>query len=153
MSARNQKRTLGADIRPYTVAAANTVRHGAPVKLSSGEIVEATGIGDNVIGIAYEQLTNVPQSTAFNNIGWTAPAGSRVAVMHLGAGICPVLVGVGGITAGLPVRTVLTTGGAIDATIGGGTTKITVLGTAMETGAAGDLAGVNLATASYTVGS
>jgi len=150
---RPQERLTGADIRPYTVAAASTVRQGMPVKLSSGSIVEATAIGDNVIGIAYEQLTNVPQTTAIPGQRWTAPAGAKVNVVHLGHGICPVLIGTGGATQGGPARPSASGDGATDATVGGATAKIMCLGTFVDPGVTGDLAGVNLATSGYTVGS
>jgi hypothetical protein len=141
----------GADIRPYTTA--GTVRQGMPVKLSSGSIVEATAIGDDVIGIAYEQLTNSPQTTAITGQRWTAPSGVKVNVCHLGKGVCPVLVGTGGATQGKAARPSASGDGACDATVGGGTTKITILGQFMDVGVAGDLVGCNLGIASQSVGS
>ncbi len=154
MAARPQHRKgPGPDIRPYSVAAGQTVRHGMPVKLSGADIVEATAITDNVIGIAYEQVTNVPQTTAIPQYGWTAPAAAKVSVWHLGYGVCPVRVGTGGATAGVPLRPAAAGDGATDATVGGGTGKILILGTCLDTGVAGDLVGVNLGTAGYSVGS
>lgn len=146
-------RSNEAVIREFEVAASNTVRHGTPVKFSSGKIVECTAIADNCIGIAYQQRTNVPQTTAIPGYGWTAPAGAKVAVWMLGYGIVPVLLGTGGATEGDPVRTLVTAGGATTATVGGGTGKIKVLGTCMETGVAGDLVGVNVGDCAWSVGS
>lgn len=146
---RPQQRCCSPDIRPYTVKASNTVRQGFPVKLDSGYIVEAAAIGDNVIGIAYKLQQRVEGVSTVP--AWPAAAGQKVMVWHLGAGVCPALVGTGGATAGAPAKFV--SDGATDATVGGGTNKLCVLGQWEEAGAAGELAGLNLAMAGFAVGS
>lgn len=144
MVARAQERLEGADIRPYTVATGSTVRAGFPVKLSSTKVVEATAVGDNAIGIALD-LGDGSDTTPSTN-----PT-TVVRVAHFGKGVCKVLVGTGGATEGLPAKYV--SDGTTDATVGGGTVKLRVLGQFLETGVAGDLVGLNLGAASWTVGS
>jgi hypothetical protein len=154
MAARPQELlTPGAVIKSYLVNTAKTVRKGMPVLLVGGGIEECTTSTENIFGIAFEQETNIPATTQIPYL-FTAPAGSRVSVVLLGHGVVPVLVGTGGVTAGLPVRSKTgTSDGVTDAVVGGGTTKIVVIGQAVEAGVVGDLVGVNLGVASYTVGS
>src|SRR5690242_7337027 len=97
MSARPLKKaTKEAIILPFLTA--GTVRQGMPVKMSGTSVVEATAITDNVIGIAYEQQTNVPQGAAIAGQGWSAPNGAKISVWLLGYGVCPVRVGTCGAT-------------------------------------------------------
>lgn len=140
------------NLKPYTVKASNTVRHGMPVKLSSGEIVESgAAIADEAIGIAYSIQQLPAGSTRQPGIGWTAPAASVVMVAMLGEGCVPIRVGTGGATAGKFAKQVST--GGTDATIGGATTALVCVGQFVETGVAGDLVGCNLGAAAPTVGS
>lgn len=138
-------------IMPFAVKAANTIRHGMPVKLDSGEIVESgAAIADDAIGIAYS-IQKLPAGAAHQpGIGWTAPAASKVNVALLGAGVVPARVGTGGCTAGSFSKQVAD--GLTNATIAGDN-KLVCLGQFIETGAAGDLRGLNLAAAGATVGS
>lgn len=157
---RPQQRINRSDIRSFIVDTAKTIRQGMPIVLSgtSGtaarpSIAEVAAITDDAIGIAYEQETNVPQTTAIPGQGWTAPAGAVISVVLFGQSVVPVLVGTGGTTIGKPQRAAAAANGITDATVGGGTGKIFLVGQAMETGVAGDLAGVNLALAGWSVGS
>lgn len=148
MAARPSTFTNGLVCRPYTVTAANTVRRGYPVVFSAGvtTIVEASAIADNVIGIAYEAESGT----------WPAAAGTVVSVALLGQPCAvPALVGTTTVAAaGDPICVDNAAGnGTRTAVVGGGANKLRVLGTAMELGAAGDLIGCYLGTASWSVGS
>lgn len=125
----------GAIVRPYTVAASKTSVKGYPVKLSGSDIEKMAAIGDNVIGIALD----------------TGAAGDTVRVAMFGKGICKALVGTGGASRGAPAK--YAADGLTDATVGGGTTKLTVAGQFLETGVVGDYVGLNLGAFSFTVGS
>ncbi len=140
---RAQERLSGADVRPYDVATGSTVRKGFAVKLSSGKVVEATAVGDNAIGIALEAGNG-------DNTIRQSPS-KTIRVMHFGFGVCKMLVGTGGATAGAPLKWV--SDGCTDATVGGGTVKLRTYGQCLETGVVGDLVGVNLGAAAFTVGS
>lgn len=145
MVQRAQERLDGADIHSYTIATGSTVRKGFPVKLNgSGKIVEATAVTDNAIGIALQAGNG---SNTVRDV--TAPSIIRVA--HFGKGVCKALVGTGGASEGAPAKWVAD--GTTDATVGGGTTKLRVLGQYLEAGVAGDLVGLNLGAASWGVGS
>lgn len=127
----------GAIIRAYTVAASKTAVKGYPVKLSGSDtaIEKMAAIGDNVIGIALD----------------SGSAGDTVRVALFGKGACKALVGTGGATRGAPAK--YAADGLTDATVGGGTTKLTVTGQFLETGVAGDYVGMNLGAFSFTAGS
>ena len=134
-------------IRPFQVAASNTVRKGFPVKLSSGKVVEAAAVGDNAIGIALE----AGDGDSGHSVGTVTKQPNRIKVALFGNGYCKVLVGTGGATAGAPAKFV--SNGLTDGTAGGGSTKLTIMGQFLETGVAGDLVGLNLGMASFSVGS
>lgn len=140
--ARVQERLDGADIRPYAVVAAQTIRKGFPVKLNAGLVQEISAIGDNAIGIAQD---------AGDAAGTTGA--TTIRVVHFGKGIVKGLVGTGAATAGSFAKYSGTGDGLTDGTIGGGTTKLTCCGQWLEAGAAGEFAGLNLGMASATVGS
>lgn len=127
----------GAIIKVYTVASGKTVAANYPVKHSGSDTdIEAmAAIGDNVFGIALD----------------AGAAGDKVRVALFGKGVCKVKVGTGGASRGAPAK--YASDGLIDATVGGGTTKLTVCGEFLQTGAAGDLVGLNLGAFSFTVGS
>jgi hypothetical protein len=141
MSARPSPDLSGAIHRSGTVKASNTIRKGFPVKIDSFDasghpiFVEAAAIGDNSIGLSTD----------------LALAGKECRVALWGKGIALGLVGTGGATAGGPLKWVAD--GLTNATVGGGTVKLTVNGQALETGVAADLIAVNLAGFSFTVGS
>jgi hypothetical protein len=142
MSARPALNYEGCYTRPYQVKIGNTVRKGFAVKIDSVAsdgtiiVVEAAAIGDNAIGIARDG----------------GAALSTIRVDHFGfPGVVAALVGTGGCTAGAPAKFVAD--GATNATVGGATTKLVVYGQWLETGVVGDLAPLNLAAASFTVGS
>jgi hypothetical protein len=128
-------------IKPGFVAAANTIRKGFPVKISSFDsngtpvFVEAAAVGDNSVGIALD----------------AGAAGVKIRVAYWGQGVVEGLVGTGGATAGAPAKFVAD--GMTNATVGGATTKLVVCGQWEETGVAGDLAALNLGGFSFTVGS
>ncbi len=140
--ARVQERLDGADIRPYTVSASQTIRKGFPVKLVSGTVQEIAAIGDNAIGIAQDAGDSAGVAGA-----------TVIRVVHFGKGIVKGLVGTGAATQGSFAKYSGTGDGLTDATIGGGTTKLLCCGQWMEAGAAGEFAGLNLGMASATVGS
>jgi len=140
--ARVQERLEGADIRPYTVAAGQTIRKGFPVKLVGGLAQEISAIGDNGIGIAQEAGDSAGVAGA-----------TLIRVVHWGKGIVKGLVGTGAATQGSFAKYSATGDGLTDGTIGGATTKLLCCGQWLEAGAAGEYAGLNLAMASATVGS
>jgi hypothetical protein len=144
MVAKAEERLEQTVIRQYTVAAGNTVRRGFPVKFSGGNIVEAAAITDNAFGIALD-AGNGDDTTPTTN-----PT-TKVRVALFGNGVAKVLVGTGGATQGAPAKFV--SDGTTDATVGGGTGKLRVLGQYMETGVVGDLVGINLGSAGWSVGS
>jgi hypothetical protein len=126
-----------ATIRPYTVASAKTATKGFAVKHSGADdaVEDMAAVGDNCIGIALE-------------------AGAALAVIRValfGNGVAKVKVGTGGATRGAPAK--FAANGLTDATVGGATTKLVVLGQFMQTGVVGDFVGVNLGGFSFTVGS
>jgi hypothetical protein len=129
-------RTQDALCRPFDVAASNTVRKGMPVKLSSGKVVEATAVTDNIIGIARD-AGDAAGTSGLKQIG-----------VYMHGGIVPALVGTGGATDGVAQRASASGDGITDATTGGGTGKIVEVGIAVigGTGAAvaGDIIGLNL---------
>lgn len=134
MSERPIENLKNARIVEHTCA--GTVRKGMGVKDSSGSVVEAAAIGDNAFGIALDAGTD----------------GTKIRVAYFGwPAIVKALVGTGGATLHAPAKFV--SDGATDATVGGGANKLRVWGTWLETGVAGDLAGLDLSTASWTVGS
>lgn len=124
-------------IRPYTVAAAQAATKGFAVKHSGADtaIQNMAAVGDNCIGIALED--------------GAALAAVRVALF--GNGIAKAKVGTGGATRGAPAK--YAANGLTDATVGGATTKLVVLGQFVESGVAGDFVGINLGGFSFTVGS
>jgi len=126
-----------ATIRPYTVASGKTGTRGFAVKHSGADdaVEDMAAVGDNCIGIALE--------------AGAALAAIRVALF--GNGVAKVKVGTGGATRGAPAK--FAANGLTDATVGGATTKLVVLGQFMQTGVVGDLVGVNLGGFSFTVGS
>lgn len=141
MSARPAIDLGGAITRSGTTKAANTIRKGFPIKIDSFDanghpiIVEAAAIGDNAVGLALDAGVALKEC--------------RFAIW--GKGVALGLVGTGGATAGAPLKFV--TDGLANATVGGGTTKLTVMGQALDTGVAVDLIPVNLGGFSFTVGS
>ncbi len=126
-----------ATIRPYTVAAAQTATKGYAVKHSGADdaIQNMAAVSDNCIGIALED----------------GAAAAVVRVALFGNGVAKVKVGTGGATRGAPAK--YAANGLTDATVGGATTKLVVLGQFMQTGVVGDFVGVNLGGFSFTVGS
>jgi hypothetical protein len=136
------------DIQPYQIQASNTVRKGFPVKAGTGDtIVEAAAVGDNIIGIALE----AGNGDATDRYGTVGVVGHTIKVARPGPGAVPVLVGTGGATRGAPLKWV--SDGVTNATVGGATTKLTVVGQAEETGVAADLIACDLSKFSFTVGS
>lgn len=138
-----------AHIRPYRAKAGNQIGRGIPVKLDSGEIVACTAIGDDCIGITLVALDG--DATKPDADGATAGHTGDVALLG-GTGLVAVKVGSSGTaTAGSPVK--FATAGVSNATVGGGTDKLVVYGQFVESGVSGDIVGMNLGLASYTVGS
>jgi hypothetical protein len=137
MAARSYEILQYATIRPYTVAGSQAATKGFAVKHSGGDeaIQNMAAVGDNCIGIALEDGVALAQ----------------VRVALFGNGIAKAKVGTGGATRGAPAK--YAANGLTDATVGGATTKLTVLGQFMQTGVAGDYVGVNLGGFSFTVGS
>jgi hypothetical protein len=138
---RAQERLEGADIRIYPVNA-GTVRKGFPVKRVGANVIEGVAIGDNTIGIALDA----------GDVAGVAGATS-IRVVHYGKGIVQGLVGTGAATPGSFAKWAGAGDGLTDATVGGATTKLVVHGQWVESGAAGEYAGLNLGMASATVGS
>lgn len=132
-------------IKTERVAAGGTVSRGRAVVKASGTVTQAaTGL----YGVATKDA-NGDGSSPEGSIG--APGYNVGIVMFGSPAIVPMVVGTGGVTQGTPVKLAAT--GVVAATIGGGTGAIFVAGTATQTGAAGELVGVNVATAGYAVGS
>jgi len=131
-----------------TVKASNTILKGEAVKWSSGELVPVTAVTDNAVGIAIDagngDVTDSHVSGGVYNKIRYLPLGCNAIVLCL--------VGSAGATQGAPAKWG-TTAGAIDATVGGGTTKLRILGSFVETGVSGDYVGLNVADASWSVGS
>lgn len=134
MSERPIENLKNARIVEHTCA--GTVRKGMAVKDSSGSVVEAAAVGDNAFGIALDAGVNLGKIRVAY-FGWPA--------------IVKALVGTGGCTLHAPAKFV--SDGATNATVGGGTTKLRVWGTWLETGVAADLAALDISNASWTVGS
>jgi hypothetical protein len=129
-----------AFIKVYEVEAANEVRQGMSVMLSSGDIVECDSDDDLYIGIAFKNLDLLATDTQ----PWTATAGERVAVVMRGS---PCAVPVRSTAAGLTAGALCAPGsaGAVDVTCGGGNALTNVIGQVLETAtAAGELPLVNL---------
>lgn len=137
MATRPEEHLEGAIIREYDVPSGKATTRGFAVKHSGADdaVENAAAVTDEVFGIALETKT----------------AGQRCRVALFGYGVAPMLVGTGGIARGQFAQYAAT--GGIDMTVGGGTGKIITWGQALQTGAAGDYVGVNLAMAGATVGS
>lgn len=136
MAVRAAQQLQYAEIRTFTVAAAQTVTAGQAVKQTADLIVQGmAAVGDFAIGIALDD----------------AAAGTLVRVAIWGSGIAKVKVGTGGATRGAPAKYVAN--GLTTATVGGATTAIFFCGQFLETGVAGDLVALNLGVASFGVGS
>jgi len=132
MAARSENTKNGrAKIVNVTVAALKTTTAGFPVKRSGADkYVEAmAAVGDDVYGIALD----------------TCVAADICRVALFGRGIVPCLVGTSGATEGATAVMDVAVDGLTDGTVGGGTTKQTKCGTFMQTGVAGDLVGLNIA--------
>lgn len=127
------------------VAAGQTVARGRAVALSSGTVQETNTA---LYGVAMKDADGDGASPE-GSIG--APGYSVGVAMFGSNAIVPMVVGTGGVTMGSPVR--LIADGVTDATIGGGTGAIFVAGTATQTGAPGNLVGINIGSAGYCVGS
>lgn len=137
MAARAQEILQYATIRPFTVASAKTATRGFAVKHSGADdaIEDMAAVTDNCIGIALE----------------AGAAAAVVRVAMFGNGVVKCKVGTGGATRGGPAK--YASDGLTNATVGGATTKLVVLGQFMQTGVVGDLVGLNLGGFSFTVGS
>lgn len=135
MATRALKQLNNAIIRPYTVAASQTVTLGKTVKFATGSesTIQDAGAGsDGEIGVAY--------NCDDGSTGVIA-AGKVVNVILLGDRIVPMLVGTGGTTAGK--KQVVVSDGITDAAAnGGGTTAVECVGIALQTGVVGDMVGV-----------
>ena len=130
MAARAEVTTNGeCEIVSVTVYTAKTTVAGYPVKRSTSDkyVEKMAAIGDDVYGIALD----------------TCVADETCRVALLGSGIVDGLVGTGDATEGVTAK--YAADGLTDATIGGGTVKLTKCGTFMQTGVAGDYVGLNLA--------
>jgi len=119
----------------YTVVTGGsaTVGYGVKLDTTDKQVTITAAVGDNAIGIALN----------------TAAALAAVRVALLGQGICKAAVGTAGVTMGGPVT--YASDGVVDATVGGGTTKLVCYGQAQQTGVVGDLIGLNLGMACFTV--
>jgi hypothetical protein len=142
MATRPTVRTQNTECRPCNVHTSSTVRKGFPVKYSAGttNVIEATANTDNCVGVSRD-AGDAAGTSGLKQIG-----------VYKHGGCVPMLVGTGGVTAGNPVRLAAAADGVTDATVGGGTTKILVIGVAEDTGVAGDYVGVNL-NPNFTAGS
>lgn len=136
MAVRAAQQLQYAEIRPFTVAT-------APV--TAGQLVKQSGADLTVAGLA--AVTDFAIGVVLDDTAVGAIA--RVAIF--GSGIAKVKVGTGGATRGNPAKYVAN--GATNATIGGATTALFVLGQFLESGVVGDLVAVNLGVAGFTVGS
>jgi hypothetical protein len=128
---------LGAtETKAYDVYTGSTIRKGFPVKFYTGtkQVVEATAVTDNIIGIARD-AGDAAGTSGLTQIG-----------VYIHGGIVPVLVGTGGATAGVAARLAVPSSadGVTDATTGGGTGKIVELGIFEDTGVAADMVGLRL---------
>jgi hypothetical protein len=123
-------------IRPYTVAASQTVTVGKTAKFASAdnEVQDAGAASDLAIGVV------LPNALA-NSSGVVA-AGVVVEVIHPFP-IVPMKVGTGGATRGKKQK-VVSDGVTDGAANGGGTTASELIGIAMQTGVVGDEIGVGL---------
>lgn len=136
MTVRAQQMLEHSNIKSFTVVTSN-VTAGQAVK-QSGADLSVVGIGavtDFAIGIAIED----------------AVVGAMVRVALWGTGIAKVKVGTGGATRGNPAK--YAANGLTNGTVGGATTAIFFCGQFLESGVAGDLVGLNLAAAGFSVGS
>lgn len=136
MTARATEVLQYTTIKTFTVASGQIATRGFAVKHSGGDLAIANmaAVGDNCIGIALED----------------GIAGALVRVAMSGNGIVKVKVGTGGATRGSPAK--YAANGLTDATVGGGTVKLVIHGQFVESGAVGDLVGLNLGMAAMTVG-
>ena len=136
MSTRASQVLQYAIIRPYTVVT-TAVTAGQAFKQTGADLsgTGATAVTDFAIGICLDD----------------AAVGATVRVALFGSGIAKVKVGTGGATRGNPAKYVAN--GLTNATVGGATTALFVCGQFLESGVAGDLVGMNLALAGFTVGS
>jgi hypothetical protein len=137
MAARAQEVLQYATIRPFTVASGQAATAGFAVKHSGADdaVQNMAAVSDNCIGISLD----------------TGAALASVRVAMFGNGIAKCKVGTGGATRGAPAK--YAANGLTDATVGGATTKLVVLGQFTQTGVVGDMVGINLGGFSFTVGS
>jgi len=144
MATRAIRLTQFAVIRPFAAGAA--VRLGYPVKDSAGTVIECTAIADTCLGVSVESEDGT----------WPAAAADIVGVALLGTdAVVPVLVGttlIGAVGDFVCVDNAAANGSRT-ATIGGANTALIVIGQALQSGAAADLVGVNLACGGPCVGS
>lgn len=136
MAIRAQQVLQYATIKSYTVVT-TAVTAGQVVKQSGADlsVTPHAAVTDKCIGVALED----------------AAIGAQVRVALFGTGIAKVKVGTGGCTRGEGAKWVAN--GLTNATIGGATTALFVCGQFIESGVAGDLVGLNLGLAGFTVGS
>jgi hypothetical protein len=138
MAARAQKMLQNALIRDYVVEAGQTAVIGKPVQFGTtdGTVQDTGGASDLMIGIVKGPNADDPGTGII-------PAGKHVEVVLLFATVCPMIVGTGNSTRGK--KQVSVASGITDAAAnGGGTTAVSVVGVAMQSGVAGDLIGVGL---------
>jgi len=125
MSARPDQIMKNAVIVTWTVTAAGAATLYMPLTLTADSTGRDSTAGENASAIALETKT----------------AGEKVQVALLtGGAVVPVKVGSAGATQGLYAE--IGTTGAIDRTLGGGTTVRYILGKFTETGATGDVVGL-----------
>lgn len=132
MAARPTKKVQNALVVTKAVKAASTVTIGMPVSIDTATdtVLDATS-GQNAFGIA----------AGPGNFGDTLSAGAMVQVYMLtGGAIVPVKVGTTNATQGGYAE--VGTTGAVDRTLGGGTTVRYILGKFAETGVSGDFVGL-----------
>lgn len=135
----------GALFEVLAVAAGQSIGRGMPFMLASGEITNMTGITDKAYGITYLNETDG---------AWPATAGEKVTCILIGSNcIAPVKVGTGGATKGEKLRSAAANDGVTNATIGGATSIIHIVGTCVEDGVAGDIVGCNMSNGGACVGS
>ncbi len=141
MAERPLKNLKRAYIREHSVKFSTTVRKGTAVKNDSGDVVEGAAVGDNTFGIALDAGTSGASGTK-----------AKIRVAYFGhPAVVEALVGTGGCTAFATAK--YASDGCIDATVGGGNTKLRLFGQWLETGVVGDYAALNIAQAAFTVGS
>lgn len=133
MATRAIKQLQFSILRPYPVAAGQTVTIGKTVKFGTGETdIQDAGVVDLEIGVA---VSCTDGSTG------VITAGKVVEVAMSGHQIVPMLVGTGGATAGK--KAVVVADGVTDAAAtGGGTVAVECVGIFVQAGVAGDVVGV-----------